>query len=92
MKRQLCIMACTFCRDPLFHRWLNVLDAEAHERDQAPFEPTEEFAKDFILTLCGIDSRNELDTNKIAAYRFHNLIRGPFVTWKAQQRAEGLQP
>lgn len=90
--RQLCVMACLFCRDPLFHIWLNVLDSVAHDRDQYTFEPGEEFAKDFILTLCGIESRNELDTNRMAAYRFHQLVRIPFVTWKAQQRAEGVQP
>ena len=90
--RQLCVMACVFCRDPLFHTWLNVLESDCKDRDQNPFEPTEEFAKDFILQLCGIESRNDLDTNKLAAYRFHQLIRIPFVTWKAQQRAEGVRP
>jgi hypothetical protein len=81
MKRDLCIMACAFCRDPQFHRWLEQLAAQggtAGAFDEAK-------AKEFVLTICGIDSRNELDTNARAAQDFHQLVRAPFLKWKEQQ-------
>jgi hypothetical protein len=74
--RDLCIMACVFCRDPAFLRWLGTLGPT----DGYVFR--EASAKAFILTLCEIESRNDLDTNPDAADRFHRLIRAPFLTWK----------
>lgn len=72
--RDLCIMACVFCRDPLFHQWANGWAEEAIESEGG--------AKAFILDVCGIDSRNDLDTNPDAAQRFHDLVRKPFLAWK----------
>lgn len=78
-KRQLCIMACSFCRNPAFLRWLSVCSVEAGMPEE-PF--TEEMAKDFILVICHVESRNELDTNEAAAQRFHLLVREPYMQWK----------
>lgn len=76
--RELCIMACVFCKDALFRRWLAL--------HLGPDETiTEAEAKDCILILCEISSRNELDTNPRAAAMFHEKVRRPFVEWKAKQ-------
>lgn len=66
---QLCVMACTFCADTEFQRWLGV--------------DTEEEAKALILEDCRIQSRKELDSNHQAAQIFLNQFRGPFMAYKA---------
>lgn len=76
-RRDLCIMACVFCRDPEFQGWL-ASRAGADRKDEAQ-------AKAFILTACGVASRNDLDTNPAAAERFHELVRKPFLAWKERQ-------
>jgi hypothetical protein len=68
---ELCIVACTFCDDPLFWEWAG--------------QVSKGMAKQFLLSECGINSRKDLDTNKIAATRFHTLIREPFLAWRAAQ-------
>lgn len=67
----LCVMACTFCADSLFWKWAGV-EGEAE-------------AKHKIIGACHIRSRKDLDTDKMAATRFHTLIREPFMAWKAAQ-------
>jgi len=74
---ELCIMACTFCADRQFQDWLHA--------QQLGICQTEQHAKDLICGLCSIQSRKELDTNKIAATRFHTLIREPFLAWRVAQ-------
>lgn len=71
--RDLCIMACLFCRDKQFQYWVHTQNGECQ---------TEAEAKAFILKTAGIKSRNELDTNVEAAQRFHEQIRKPFLAWK----------
>lgn len=87
MTRELCIMACVFCRDPSFQRW-------AGERARAERylfmacdmrNDSEAMAKLFILAKCVVTSRNELDTNPEAAQRFHDHIRVPYLAWREQQ-------
>lgn len=59
------------CKEPQFHRFLNIADdlnAEA-------------IARQMILDVCGIESRAELDTNKEAADIFHEKFRLPFLDW-----------
>lgn len=59
------------CKEPQFHRFLNIADdlnAENH-------------ARDMILRVCRIESRSELDTNKEAADIFHEQFRRPFLDW-----------
>lgn len=81
--RELCIMACVFCRDPVFWAWLEMM---------VPDEPKgtlrEAAAKAFILSLCKITSRNALDTDYDAALRFHALVREPFLAWKEEQHGD----
>lgn len=85
MSRELCIMACVFCRDKQFHRWVE----ENIALSLADGQIGEDSAKQYILGTCGIESRNQLDTNETAAQRFHEKIRVPFTTWRdAQQTAQ----
>lgn len=67
----LCIMACTFCADPMFMRWIEATN--------------ENEAKQYILNICGIASRKELDSQPSAAKRFHAQIREPYMAWRADQ-------
>lgn len=76
--RDLCIMACAFCRYPDFRKYLQEIDPQ-HETW------TEGGAKEFILAICGVDSRRDLDRNPGAAQRFHQLVRVPFLAWRARQ-------
>lgn len=76
--RDLCIMACVFCRDVAFHNYLASLAPDAGRFD-------EEEAKDFITGICGIESRSQLDKDPAAAAKFHELVRLPFVAWKDAQ-------
>lgn len=73
--RDLCIMACVFCKDPQFWSWMADLDCDGTQFDEVS-------AKAFILAACKIKSRNELDTNPRAADLFHRLVRAPFLAWK----------
>lgn len=77
--RELCIMACAFCRYRDFREYLQEIDPQ-HE----PW--TEGGAKEFILAACQVKSRNELDSNPAAAQRFHELIRQPFLAWRERKK------
>jgi hypothetical protein len=79
--RDLCIMACAFCRYRDFWEYLQEIDPQ-HE----PW--TEGAAKEFILVVCGINSRSELDRNAVAAANFHEKVRLPFVAWRDRASAE----
>lgn len=88
MTRDLCIMACVFCRDPAFQHWAASLynaEQEFMYGSAANKLKPEAAAKAFILTTCQISSRNELDTNPEAAQRFHDHIRKPYLTWREEQ-------
>lgn len=74
--RELCVMACCFCRDPQFQTWVTTQDGS---------RGTENDTKSFILTQCGVTSRNDLDTNQEAAQRFHEYVSTPFLAWKEAQ-------
>jgi hypothetical protein len=77
--RELCIMACCFCRDPVFWRW--ALGA-SKKCTLAEGEPA---AKALILKLCQVTSRNDLDRDPAAAQLFHERVRKPFLEWKGEQ-------
>ena len=66
----LCKLACQWCKDPEFLSFQGLTD--------------ERTARNFILVRCGVESRRELDTDKRAGQLFHNLIRQPFMRWKAE--------
>lgn len=65
---ELCIMACNFCKDPLFLKWLGVAD--------------EHTARLRILELCQCASRKDLDSDPYFANLFHAYVRSPFMLWK----------
>lgn len=67
----LCIVACNFCKDPEFIRWAGAIHPSG--------------ARQFILDTCGVTSRKFLDSDKVAATRFHTLIREPYMAWRAEQ-------
>ena len=67
----LCIVACNYCKDPAFLRWVGAIHPNG--------------ARQFILDKCLIKSRKDLDTDKMAATRFLTLIREPYMAWRAAQ-------
>lgn len=72
--RDLCIMACVFCRDPKFWHWADFNSPAVIASADA--------AKAFITNTCQVKSRIDLDTNEAAGQRFHDLVRAPFLAWK----------
>jgi hypothetical protein len=48
---------------------------------------TEDEAAMFIRYVCEIESRRELETNKRAEKRFHEILRRTFVAWNNERRA-----
>lgn len=74
---ELCVMACTFCADPKFWQWADLTSEEPIEGELG--------AKEFILNMCGVLSRKELDIHPTAATRFHAKIREPFIRWRNNQ-------
>lgn len=77
---QLCVMACTFCADPMFWEF-------AQERFHSLCE-NEVDAKNFIIDACVIKSRKELDTNQEASRIFLREFREPFLVWRDARRAD----
>ena len=67
-----------WCLDEHCQRWM-------HEQFDA--EISEAGAKVAVLEICGIQSRNELDTNAAAQEEFNTYIREPYA---AQRRKDGL--
>lgn len=47
-----------------------------------------EYARHCICVLCGVNSRAELDHDRMAATRFHTLIRQPFADYLKQTAAQ----
>lgn len=86
--RELCIMACVFCRDPLFHAWMRSLASACYQGGEVsdPQSYDDAAAKAFILSMCQVTSRNSLDTDQAAAERFHEQVRKPFVAWKDERQ------
>jgi hypothetical protein len=74
---ELCVMACTFCADPKFWEWADKISEEVIEGENG--------AKAFLLEMCRVTSRKHLDTEQMAADRFHRTIRTPYLAWRNQQ-------
>lgn len=71
----LCGLAVRWCADEHFLAWL----PEAFPAEWLPdFVPDEEAAKQFILNLCAIDSRKELNKDYMAAEIFKTQILEPY--------------
>jgi hypothetical protein len=71
-------LAGTWCRDPMFIRWLR---AVRHGEVQ-----TEKDAAQIIYNICGIKSRAELDHDPLAASKFQDFIRHPFMDWLVMEQ------
>ncbi|TAM07237.1 MAG: hypothetical protein EPN70_03435 [Paraburkholderia sp.] len=65
-------------RDPAFRAWVSQWMVPPREVDV-------DTAAAFIRTVCEIDSRKQLATDRAAEQRFHQFLRRPFVAWRDQQ-------
>ena len=82
-------LAARFCNDLTFFNFIRPVydqfmggngdgygDLDSHEVMRKS-----DFSRHAICTICGINSRAELDHNKEAADKFHDLIRKPYSEW-----------
>ena len=67
----LCKEACDLCENAVFQKWVATVGGNA--------KATAQCAKEVILSVCGIESRKELDTNPAAAEKFIKVIRMGFM-------------
>lgn len=70
-------LAGMWCADATFQAWL--------ETDPDNAAPNESGATLCLYALCEIESRRELDHDPAAAERFNQLIRGPYMKWRASK-------
>lgn len=70
-------LAGMWCADKTFQAWL--------ELDPDNAAPNESGATLCLYALCEIESRRELDHDPAAAERFNQLIRGPYMKWRASK-------
>lgn len=68
-------------RDPQFREWVSQWMVPPREVDV-------DTAADFIRTVCEIDSRKQLATDRAAEQRFHEYLRRPFVAWRSHQQQQ----
>ena len=61
------------CKDPQFLGYLRHIKPG---RDW-----TEQMAREYVTSVCGISSRRELDHNERAAQRYKSFIVAPFLEW-----------
>lgn len=78
------IMACCFCKEYPFQVWVKLQPSSLRIYNAA--ESDEVLAKKFILSQCGVGSRNDLYRMPEAAERFHERIRKPFLAWKESRK------
>lgn len=74
-------LAGILCGDPDFQAWLEV--QHSHIAEEAPAAIGPDLAAYIVRKLCQVDSRAQLDHDKAAADRFHELIRKPWNERKA---------
>ncbi|MCE2724699.1 MAG: hypothetical protein LW865_15700 [Betaproteobacteria bacterium] len=72
----LCMLAVNWCKDEKFQRWI----CRPSQFNPIP-EVSAGAARQKIITVCGVESRRELDTNDRAAMRFQELIRLPYMSY-----------
>lgn len=78
----LCEWAVMRCAEPQFQQWAFMQPKRMADSSGLGMD---EQAKAFILSVCGIESRKELDTNPEAAKRFHERVRLPYAKWTEHQ-------
>ncbi len=71
--------AIELCKAPRFLDWLQ------HLRPKFP-QPDAEAARSFILGVCGVQSRKDLDTAEGARDVFIEMVRKPYLAWLGKQR------
>lgn len=70
-------LAGMLCADADFQAWIEAGNRQLAER--APFELSgADLAAHLVRSICGVESRAELDHNPEAARRFHDVIRKPW--------------
>lgn len=69
-------LAAVMCKEPDLWRYLRPVYPE-----QWTDADRENNARAWMLEVCGIESRSELDSNEVAAEHFRNAVRDPFVRW-----------
>jgi hypothetical protein len=75
----LCREACDYCAMPSFWEWLLA--------ERGKIDSSEPEAKAWILRVCDIKSRKELDTDRQAGDDFVKLVRVPFMRWQRERKA-----
>jgi hypothetical protein len=68
----LALLAVQWCQEPNFWKWANELNGMEFIRSESQ-------AKDFVTSVCGIESRKELSANTQAAAQFQQEIRAPYM-------------
>lgn len=84
-KRTLSNYAAMLCREPMFMRYLG----DAYGLGSEPAFANE-VATNWMREFLKIKSRSELDTDTLAAARFHKQIRWPYRNW-VERRAPGVR-
>lgn len=84
-------LAGQWCNSHQFVKWVApVYHQHVGDVGLEDFPTPSDFARHCILVLCDLNSRAELDHNKIAQSHFETLIRQPFMAYLAARRvAEG---
>ncbi len=71
-----------WCQDHEFHNWINgAMHNGIFWQCNGPNE-----AKLFVLEICQIDSRAELDHDERAAELFHRMVRIPFSAYLSRKK------
>lgn len=80
-----CWKAVDLCADKRFWEWVAFATLQVRR-------PTKEAeAKAYILDVCNIQSRKDLDTDPEAADRFNARLFRPFNLWLDHQRRRGVE-
>lgn len=74
----LCREACDYCVMPDFWKWLRVNGKPCDSESEA---------RAWVLELCDVRSRKELDTIAGAGDYFVQIVRRPFMHWQRERRA-----
>ena len=74
-RKTLSQQAFILCRDPEFWNWAQARSFDTIDNEDA--------ARTYILTMLGIKSRSELDTNRDVAESFQRMIVTPFNAHRA---------
>lgn len=74
----LALLACRWCRSAAFREWIRELG-----RTPGP-DIGEARAREWILKMCDVMSRREIDKLPTAAEGFQKHIREPFMKWLAE--------